>query len=47
MIDDETALQEAVPNSSGSQASSSAANGDPTDDLETPEKDQAAASRAQ
>jgi hypothetical protein len=47
MIDDETALQEAVPDSSGSQASNPVASGDPTDDLETPEKAQAAASRAQ
>ena len=47
MIDDETAMQEAVPDSSGSQASNPVASGDPSDDQDTPEKAQAAASRAQ
>ena len=47
MIDDETALQETVSSSSDSQVSNSSVNGDPTDDLETPEKAQSAASRAQ
>jgi hypothetical protein len=47
MIDDETALQEAAPDSSDSQVSNSVASEDPINDLETPEKAQAAASRTQ
>ena len=47
MIDDESALQETVSNPSDSQLSNPLVNGDPTDDLETPERAQAAASRAQ
>ena len=46
-VEDEIAMQEAVPDSSADQASPSPADREPTDDVETPESVQASASRAQ
>jgi hypothetical protein len=46
-VEDEIAMQEAVPDSSVDQASPSPADREPTDDVETPESVQASASRAQ
>jgi len=46
-VEDEIAMQEAVPDSSVDQPSPSPADREPTDDVETPESVQASASRAQ
>ncbi len=47
MIDDELAMQEAAPESSDDSPTPSPADGEPNDDIETPEKTQASASRQQ
>ena len=47
MIDDELAMQEAAPESSADSPTSSQENGETSNDIETPEKVQASASRQQ